>query len=89
MGLHVPLFARVCACVLQITSGRFISHRWFELRIDERPHSGNRFQTITFIFVIDPLVPRGIERPDGEWLGWMWRAATDIRLEWALVESSV
>ena len=31
------------------TSGRFISHRWIEIRIDERPHSGNRFQTITSI----------------------------------------
>ena len=25
----------------------FISHRWVEIRIDERPHSANRFQTIT------------------------------------------
>ena len=30
------------------------------------------------LLVNDPMVSRGIERPDGEWL----------RLEWALVESS-
>ena len=40
------------------------------------------------LLVNDPMVPRGIERPDGEWLGRMWCAATDVRLEWALVESS-
>ena len=26
---------------------RFVPHRWVGLRIDERPHSGNSFQTIT------------------------------------------
>ena len=31
----------------------------------------------------------GIERLDGEWLVLMWCAATDVRLQWALVESSV
>ena len=31
----------------------------------------------------------GIERLDVEWLVLMWCAATDIRLEWVLVESSV
>ena len=31
----------------------------------------------------------GIERLDGEWLGWMCCAATDVRLGWVLVESSV
>ena len=30
------------------TCGRFISHRWVEIRIDERPHSGTRFLKITF-----------------------------------------
>ena len=35
------------------------------------------------------MVPRGIERLAGEWLGWMWCAASDVRLERALVESSV
>ena len=30
-----------------------------------------------------------IERLDGEWLVLMWCAATDVRLEWVLVESSV
>ena len=41
----------------------------------------------SLLFVNDPMVPRGIERPDGEWLGWRC-AATGFRLEWVLVESS-
>ena len=28
----------------------------------------------------------GIERLDGEWLVLVWCAATDVRLEWVLVE---
>ena len=35
------------------------------------------------------MVPRGIERLDGESLVLMCCHATDVRLEWALVESSV
>ena len=31
----------------------------------------------------------GIERLDGEWLVLMWSAASDVRLQWALVGSSV
>ena len=31
----------------------------------------------------------GIERLHGEWLGWMWCAVSDVRLEWVLMESSV
>ena len=31
----------------------------------------------------------GIERLDGEWLVLMWCAASDVRLKWGLVESSV
>ena len=30
-----------------------------------------------------------IERLDGEWLVLMWCTATDVRLEWVLVQSSV
>ena len=44
----------------------------------------------------EKLVPRasgegacGMEFLDGDWLGWMWCAATDVSLEWVLVESSV
>ena len=70
------------------TSGRFVSHRWVEIHVDERPHSGNRFQKITFI----------CERSDGftwnrasRWgmAGFDCSAATDVRIEWALVESSI
>ena len=43
----------------------------------------------SLLSVNDPMVPRGVERPDGEWLGWMRCAATDVRLEWVLAESSV
>ena len=43
----------------------------------------------SLLFVNDPMVPRGIERLDGEWLVLMCCDATDVRLEWALVESSV
>ena len=43
----------------------------------------------SLLFDTDPMVLRGIERLDGEWLGWMWCAANDVRLEWVLVESSV
>ena len=68
------------------TSGRFISHRWVEIRIDQRPHSGNALQTVTSIFVTVPMVPRGIERLDGELLVLMCCDATDVRLEWVLVE---
>ena len=39
-------------------------------------------------FVSDPMVPRGIERLDGEWLVLRCCHATDVRLEWAPVESS-
>ena len=35
------------------------------------------------------MVPRGIERLDGEWLVLMRCHATDVRLERALVESNV
>ena len=38
------------------TSGRFIRHRWAEIRIDERPRSGTANQT-GILFVHNPIVP--------------------------------
>ena len=51
-----------------VQGGRFISHRWVEIRIDQRPRSGTAFKQ-SLSFVIHPMVPRGIERLGGEWLG--------------------
>ena len=64
-----------CAPMLtHSTGGCVISHHWVEIRIDEHPHSGNAFKQ-SLLFVNDPMVPRGMERLDGEWLGRMWCAA--------------
>ena len=41
--------ACICICICIYICGRFIWHRWVEIRIDQRPPSGNELRTVTSV----------------------------------------
>ena len=65
IALRKSIASPIQTATANTSCSRFISHRWVEIRIDERPHAGTAFKE-SLLFVNDRTVPRGIERLDGE-----------------------